>query len=494
MEARFVRTLTLCVLATLGPAGLAGQVIPVKTVPVAAGDQGLMLPSATLAMGAVTLAMDDSLADPWDNPAKGIFVSEPALLGAPTFYAISDGGGGGRTFPVAGVFRGSAWFGGVGLALQQIDNSRRQNDWIWLRPLPLPGGTERLSDASNRNLYTRAFAGTRLGESAWSVGVSVSHATLDAVDGVDLLYANAMDIRQHGTTADVRVGLYREGERDRFSALVVHDRVSMTHDVTYLDIVWDTLGWNPRAEERVEVNEDRTRTWGAEMAWDRSLAAPGWRLGTALTVNRKSHPKIPNYEIQNIPRDPGTTWAYEAGVGLSRRRGPTSFGLDVVLQPIRSETWQEAEQDMTVEGEGAGRVIRKGERTIDNDFFFTNVMLRTGFAYDAGPTTVQAGLELRSYDYRLEQRNHMTQTFRTQDESWMEWTPSLGATFRVADVELRYAGRLTTGTGRPGVVATPDAMATREMLSDFIVAPEAPLTLQDATVMTHQISARIPIR
>jgi len=491
MASSFVRTLTLAVLVTLAPAGLAAQVIPVKTVPVAAGDQGLILPSATLAMGGVTLAADDSLSDPWDNPAKGIFVSEAALLGAPTFYAISDGGGGGRTFPVAGMFRSGPWFGGVAFALQQIDNSRRRDDWIWLRPLPLPGGTERLSDASNRNVYTRAFVGTRLGGGPWSVGLSVSHATLDAVDGVDLLYANAMDIRQHGTTGDVRLGLHRQGERDRFSAVLTRDLVSMTHDVTYLDIVWDSLGWNPRAEERVEVNEDRTRTWGAQVSWDRALAAPGWRLGTSLTFNKKSHPKIPNYEIQNIPRDPGTTWAYEAGVGLARRRGPTWFGLDVVLQPIRSETWQEAEEDVKT---ASGGVLKKGARTIDNDFSFANVVLRTGFSYDAGPSTVQAGLELRSYDYRLEQRDNVAQTFRTQDESWMEWTPSLGATFRVADVELRYVGRLTTGTGRPGVVATPDAMAARESLADFILAPQAPLTLQDATVMTHQISARIPIR
>ena len=35
-----------------------------------------------------------------------------------------------------------------------------------------------------------------------------------------------------------------------------------------------------------------------------------------------------------------------------------------------------------------------------------------------------------------------------------------------------------------------DALA----LGGFILAPQGPLTLQDATVMTHQISVRIPIR
>lgn len=492
MAPSIVRASTLCVLlfGVLPGTGQA-QVIQVKTVPVAAGDQSLIVPSANLGMGGVALAVDDSLADPWSNPAKGVFISDPAFMSAPTVYTIGDGGGSGRTFPVAGFLRSQRWFGGVALALQQIDNGRRQDDWVWIRPVPWPGGQPRLSDASNRNLYAQAFMGARLGRGPWSVGLAVSGGALDAVDGVDLLYANAQDIRQHGGVSDVRLGLYRQGERDRLGVILVHDRVNMTHDVTYVDIVWDTLGWNPSAVERVEVNEDRTRTWGSQLTWDRDLTAPGWRLGTLLTVNRKSHPKIPNYEIQNIPRDPGTTWAYEMGIGLSRKRGPTAFALDVVLQPIWSDTWQEADRDTT---STSGSPIVKGGRTIENDFFFTNVVLRTGFSYDAGPTTVQAGLELRSYDYALEQRNNLEGTFRDQDESWMEWSPSLGATFRLDDVELRYAGRLTTGTGAPGVVPTPGAFAAREALSDFIVAPEGPLTLQDVMVMTHQVSVRIPIR
>ena len=33
------------------------------------------------------------------------------------------------------------------------------------------------------------------------------------------------------------------------------------------------------------------------------------------------HPKIPNYEIMNIPRDPGTSWSYNLGVGIARDDG-----------------------------------------------------------------------------------------------------------------------------------------------------------------------------
>jgi len=480
--------LSLALLAASLP--LSAQVIPVRTVPVASGDQFLILPSATLGMGGVTLAVDDSLGDPWSNPAKGVFITEPALLGAPTFYGISGNGGAGRTFPVVGFFRGQKWFGGAALALQQIENDNGGGDFIWRTDI-WPGPTQRLSDSSSRNLYAQGFLGWEVGSGPWSVGFGWAAASLDAVDGVDLLYANAERIEQSGSVSDVRLGLYKNGERDRFALTLLHDRVSMTHDVTYVDVQWDTLTWNPVVERRVEENLDQTRTWGVDAAYDRDLTAPGWRLGTSFTVNRKSHPKIPNYEIQNIPRDPGTTWAYEAGIGLSRNRGPTTFGLDVVLQPIWSDTWQEADQDTRASD---GDVIREGEKTIENEFFFTNVILRTGVAHRYKSAEFQAGLEVRSYDYQLEQRNRVDVSFRDQDEAWMEWSPAIGAAFHLSDIELRYSGRLTTGTGRPGVAFTDQAAGRLEAQSDFIIAPEAPLTLQDATILTHQVTVRIPIR
>ena len=493
MAASVVRTFALSLLLAvlLSPTPAAAQVVQVKTVPVAAGDQGLFLPSQTLGMGNVSLAVDDSLADPWSNPGKGVFVREPAFLGSPTLYTISGSGGNGRTFPVAAFLRSGAWFGGFALALQQIDNTGR-DEQVFFRAWP--GQAPRLSDASNRNLYAQAFVGSRLGDGPWSLGLALAGASLDAMDGVDLLYANATAIRQNGTAGDVRLGLYRQGERDDLGIVLVHNRVSMTHDVTYLDALWDPWGGNTLPRWRVDKNEDKTRTWGTQVTWNRSLTAPGWSVGTLLTVNRMSHPKIPNYEIQNIPRDPGTTWAYEMGMGLSRSRGPTTFGLDVIVQPIWSETWQEAELELKTPD---GRTFRPGDRTIENDFFFTNVVLRTGISHDTGPsTTVQAGLELRSYDYTLDQRNLVESSFRSQDESWMEWSPTVGATFRLDDVELRYAGRLTTGTGQPGIAPTAESRAAADALAlgGFILAPQGPLTLQDATVMTHQISVRIPIR
>jgi hypothetical protein len=470
---------------------VGAQVIPIRTVPVASGDQFTFLPSNSLAMGGIDLAVDDSLADGWSNPARGAEISVPVLMGSPTFYGISRDGGAGKTLPIGALFTNGAWFGGVALALQQIENASG-NQAMWIEPwVPWNGPARRLNDASARNLFARAFVGTSLGSGPWAIGLGFSTARLDAMDGVDLLYAGAESIDQSGSLGDIKLGLYRHTERDRLGLVMLHSRVSMTHDVTYLDFTWDTLTWIPTITPRVEVNEDRTRTWGGRIMYDRDLEAPGWRLGTSFTVNHKSHPKIPNYEIQNIPRDPGTTWAYDVGVGVSRTRGATTFGLDLHLQPIFSNTWQEADAETPKD---AGGVIPEGGRTIENEFFFTNAMIHLGLDHRWKSLSVQAGMQVRSYDYDFEQRNHIDGSFRDQRESWMEWVPSVGAALRLSDMEVRYTARATSGTGQPGVQMDPAVAERFDAASDFIVAPSGPLTLQDARVLTHQFAVVIPIR
>ena len=482
------------VVSSTGP--LRAQVIPLRTVPVASGDQFIMLPSSTLGMGGVSLAVDDPLGDGWTNPAKGVLASETLFLATPTFYGISNGGGGGRTFPIAGLLAGPRVYGGLALALQQIENGRPGDVFVggpWLDIWPPQG--PRISDSFSRNLYGSAFAGIRFGGS-WSVGIGGAASSLDAMDGVDLLYAGSDRIEQSGSTKDVRFGVYHAGERDRLELLLLHSRVDMEHDVTYTD--WVTVPdpvWTTVPVQRVERNEDRARTWGAHLAWDRSLAAPGWRIGASGTVNRKSHPKIPNYEIQNIPRDPGLTWAYEAGLGFARSTGATTFGLDVAFQPIWSETWQEAD---TSDVRLSGGALRVGDRSIENDFFFTNLMLRSGISHEVGKATLQGGMEVRSYAYTLDQVNHVEQSNREQDEAWMEWTPTVGVALAFSEFELGYALRVTNGTGRPGTdtFAWAEAVGATTFASsaDFIVAPSGPLTLQDVSVITHQLSARVAVR
>ncbi len=78
-------SLNLFLLAILAGTGLTAQLIPIRTVPVASGDQFLTVPSGPLGMRGVMIALDDSLADGWVNPAKGILIGESSFLGA-SFY------------------------------------------------------------------------------------------------------------------------------------------------------------------------------------------------------------------------------------------------------------------------------------------------------------------------------------------------------------------------------------------------------------------------
>ena len=155
-----VGTAALCAL----PSRSDAQVISLKTVPVATGDQFLLLPSQRLGMGNVSIALDDMLLDPFMNPAKGALIDESIFLGTPTFYGISNESGAGRSLPVTALFRSERGFGAFSFALQQLESGQRQdfiffaNDVIWAGP------EQRLSEASATNLYVNGTVGTELGQ------------------------------------------------------------------------------------------------------------------------------------------------------------------------------------------------------------------------------------------------------------------------------------------------------------------------------------------
>jgi hypothetical protein len=205
-----------------------------------------------------------------------------------------------------------------------------------------------------------------------------------------------------------------------------------------------------------------------------------------------THPKIPNYEIMNIPRDPGTSWAYNFGVGVSRSDGPFRLGLDAVYEPIWSHTW--ADTDVVIPTD-AGGTIPPGGRTVENDFRFSNAHLRIGLAREPEHRLgFQLGLAVRSISYDLDQYDFVRGRRRGQDESWMEWVPSWGLSLRFPELQVRYAGRLTSGTGRPGIAwmgTRGDAVSLAA--NHFILAPSGPLTLNESRVLSHQVAVIFPM-
>ncbi|MGQ0538992.1 MAG: hypothetical protein ACT4R6_08620 [Gemmatimonadaceae bacterium] len=483
-----------CVVAAFTPAPTAdAQLVLPKTIPVAQGDQFLVFPADKQGMGGVSIAVADTMLDGFVNPAKLSRVRVGRFYGAPAFYNVSGNAGSGRTLPLGSLGTAGEWSGALTFALQQLDSG---DDGF--------GFPERLSDRSSTNEYLSGAVARRLGRSGVSLGASVFWAGLDALDGVSMLYSGSQNIEQFGKLLDLRAGITKEFAGDRtLELLVLHNRFDMTHDVTWARFLLDsaTRRWTNR--QVVEHNQDRTHTWGLHVEYERPLTANGWRIGWLGTFNRHSHPKIPNYQIQSIPRDPGTTWAYNLGFGLARHVGPASFGIDVIYEPMRAKTWADAARDTAAAG---GGIIRAGEKTVENDFNFSNAIIRLGVAREAelsaGETKtlgVQFGVAMHAIDYRLKQVNNIARSRRTQNEDWVEWTPTWGVSLRFPELEIRYMGRYTGGVGRPGVAAgfrtTLDAVsAAGGRGGGFIAAPSGPLTLQDAHVTTHQVAFSLPMR
>jgi hypothetical protein len=491
---------------------VGAQLIPIKTLPITEGDQFRIFPSVNVGMAGASIALPDSLLDPFMNPAKGARslngMSRARFSGSPTFYSLSDDAGGGQTLPMAALGRFGQWFGGVAVAYQEID---RIGDQPQPGPIsvftaegnPITIGATR---PSRRNQFAFAMAGREIARHKLTIGASALWSGLNHVDGTELLYAGSQNVLQDGNALDVRFGVMKELPRGQtFEALLLHNRFDMTHDVTWLDPFWDPNNRFVQMRTRIDHNIDQTNTWGLHLNYVRPLAQTGWRLGAISTANLMSHPHLPEYQLAQvsvIPWDPGHSAAYDFGVGIAKTRGPTTLGVDAVYEPIRSHTWGESRAPIETE---RGVTIPTGGKTTENWFRFSNAIFRAGVGRDLPIDTarsklhLQAGIALRSINYALRQFDHVTATTRRQRESWTEWTRTWGMSLQLSDLELRYVGLHTTGTGRPGIVPengrgfAVDAVALsggRNILS----APSGPLTLTGVSVTTHQFSVSMPLR
>jgi hypothetical protein len=277
----------------------------------------------------------------------------------------------------------------------------------------------------------------------------------------------------------------------------------MRHDVTWADQVWDPNTRIFTQQARLDHNLDRTDTWGLHLGYVQPIADSGWRAGAIATANLMSHPKLPDYQIAQvavIPWDPGHTAAYDLGLGVSKVRGPLTLGLDAIYEPITSHTWGEAHGATPTQ---SGATIPDGGKTTENHFRFSNSIVRAGVGHDIELGTrellrLQLGAGLRSIDYTLHQLDHVAETETIQHEHWTEWTKTWGVGLHFSDLEIRYAGRKSTGTGRPGVAFTGgvivDSPVALSSGSNILSAPSGPLTLAPVAVTTHQISVSLPIR
>jgi hypothetical protein len=497
---------TFLLAAWAGP--VAAQLISIRTVPISQSHQFDLFPSIRMGMGGVSLAVTDSLHDPFSNPAKGVRLGASRFFGSPGVYSVSQGAGAGRTLPVGTWVKSGNWFGGASVALQEMDLS----DANPFQPFPpscpqcdvaqilqVQGVQLPSADRSHNNAFGYAMLGMAVPHRGLSFGASVLWSGLHGVDGVDLLYPRSARLTQKGHAVDLRLGALKEwGSGRSLSAVVVHNRFSSAHDVFYFDSFWDPGAQQFAQRPRLEENLDQTNTWGAHLEYSLPLRAPGWRVGWVATTNLMSHPKIPNYEIQAIPRDPGNSEAFNLGVGISKSERSSIFALDLLYEPIWSYTWADAAAPLET---SHGTTIPAGGKTIENRFRFSNALLRMGLSQDLDLDQAtkglgfQLGLAVHRIDYSLVQNDNVQATTRRQHEDWVEWTPTWGLSLRFPTWEVRYRGSVTHGTGRPGVRSSGDDVTVADAVpTTILVAPSGPLTLTGVKVMTHQVSVSFPFR
>jgi hypothetical protein len=227
------------------------------------------------------------------------------------------------------------------------------------------------------------------------------------------------------------------------------------------------------------------------------------------TANRLSHPKIPDYRIREVitvPRDPGHTYAYNLGFGLAKLARYTTFGLDVVLEPIFSTTWAEALGDTLT---SSGAALKRGAHSVDNRNKFSNAMIRFGFGHETpiGKDSTehfgfQFGLGLQSISYRLKQADRIAETSRVQNEHWMEWSPSFALKYRGRGFDAGYTFTLTCGAGSSCMPSCfigcgDDVSVTAPPTpggGGVIASPTEALRFEGGRVSTHRFTVTMRIR
>jgi hypothetical protein len=184
------------------------------------------------------------LLDAFVNPAKATRQTVRHFVSTPFFHSISGSRGGGRSLPVGGAGSWGDWSATGLFTYQQLDRVPPQQVFFGGCPVCALDNFQSQSSTSGRSAYNQYVAGSiarRLSPST-SIGFGLQLASIEAIDGVDLLYSGSDAIQQSGNIADFRLGMTKEiGHDARFELMLVHARTNMTHDVHFTTWRWDPV-------------------------------------------------------------------------------------------------------------------------------------------------------------------------------------------------------------------------------------------------------------
>ena len=455
------------------------QLVTPKTVAIHRDDQFAIFPSAYAGMAGGSAALDDTLADPFSNPARAAAIRRSTVYFLPFAHGVSAGRGGGSTYPVGGAASLGAWAGEAVFATQRLNES----------PTAIGAGPSMGANQYASGVIARRFA------NGLSLGMSAYHASLTTMDETDLLFTGSDQLVQSGSLTDLRLGLTKKWGERRLDAVLLTNRTDVDQDVHFTVSswqppgVWQTSSWS-------DHNTDKTTIWGAHAQYTQPVG-DGWRVAWLGTFNHLGHPQIPNYRIQNIPHDPGSTNAFNLGVSTARVSGLSTYDFEFVLEPMYSRTWGTAVRDTAIVG---GGVLQAGEHTVDNRFTFSNVRIRFGGGHEfpiARDTSsawgIQYGLGIYGINYRLRQEDHVQNSSRVADPAWIEWTPTFGLSLRTRNVTWRYNYRRTCGPSACISIMSGDKVTIPPSAGGVIAAPTQGASVDGGVVHLHQLMMMVPI-
>ena len=516
---RFRTTVAGLALATLAPIAAAAQLIQIKTLPIADGDQWRIFPSANAPMADLSIALSDSLLDPFVNPRRAR-ASRTAVCSSDRRRSTPF-----RKAPAAGgrcrwaASSASARCSGASRSRFRSSTPSRQRSGVLpaLRRPSIQPSRRRLTTSavtptapSRENRFAFASLGRSFSTAGLSLAGSVLWSGLRNIDGVDLLYTGSAGVNQHGGALDARLGLTKEwattrGRDRRGDSAAQPLRHGARRDLGRSGFDPNTRTSLSRA--RIDHNLDRTNTWGMQLA----ILAAARRHGLAhrrdATTNLVSHPKLPDLpdrQVMVIPWDPGTprrTTSASASRNRvrahdARRRrdlradSHAHVGGGAVETATEARRFPQAARPRRTSS--ASRTRSCACRTARHELPMDS--LRDRAARHPGS---RAASRCASISYAWIRPTTSPGRRASIDEDWIEWTRTWGLSIRSRSRGALHRtlvdGRWTPGRARQWRCRLRPRRGCRST-SNVSSAPTVRLTLTGVSVYTHQFSVSLPIR
>lgn len=475
------------------------QSIPVKTYPLLTGKGVTSEISGNVGLGGVSIAYADSLAEPFENPASLMSVGRNVLAVSPGWSSWSLGSTNRASWPVnsgshvrtteersrayslpislAVIQRTEGFALGAEVGYQRIASGHYLNE-EWGDATNSTTSTTDHSFGAN-NWTERLSVAVPLPGLSMSLGAGIGYTDIRGIDGLQFLYPDVRELTVAGSNLQTRLGVSGQfAQSDMYSLAVGYEQLDVRQHAVF--------DWAPTVN-----NQDITKTWLAQARYRLRLSD---RMGVGLmaTGNRKDHPKISEYPISSVPRDPAVTWAFNLGAGASWNiSSDAMFTIEGIVEPIDSKTWVEAAEDRTLSD---GTVILKGEPEQHNDYSFLNYIVRFGASVQAESwLALKFGAETHIYSFDFHHKNNISgrEQWVTPQSRWTEVEVSGGAEVRAGAWTLEYVARVLNGEGLLEQSFSPILFDDNRAASDdFLLPPNGNIRVTPVMVVSHQLTAR----